>query len=901
MESNQRKILDIFPGKSLFIFWLSAIIVHTILLLSAWDMFPAEDAYPELPPATEPRHIASSKRAVLFLVGALNASVFYRTMNSMEYSMINSIVTESGRWGITWSSDQSSTENLQRLLSGTVNNDLAWFNTSTLSKPDDLVKYLNQVIYIGSKVNVEHINTTKWEIYSYPENWDIYTKKYDDVAMDMWVTDQTKTLLKDLKFLKTLPTEKTLFIIYFDGVKTLNKYEGKYSVKIGEAVARILLNIEAIVYRFKKTFNDEKTLFILASDYSTSDIKEYVSDAPTNVATPIIAWGRQITGHLLTKTKEWSVLIRDRKDIDPEDLTTLLACLLGIPTPAHSVGQLPFNYLWQNSSIIARCAMANVKQLQALYKSISDRVNLGALVKLSDLFSPVDSGKLDSLYSTFEVNVDRGKYNVVIDETNTLIMRLLDGINHYRYYYSRMAKLLAFGAYSGWLLYLCSDMIDSSIKVTNRTPSKARDIRQSPRENDEKHSTAVPETSAKHWTNFWKRLLIRSTKLSGLINILYIAISTLVTALIISAAWPARIIIYLLTMLTTWWTVLKYRKRWLACRNFLLIRNALFSRVEFCAFLMLLILTCCFFLNNIVLSVIMLLMMLVLPFADYQHVQNCYLADWMLSSIMLHFSLCYSSELSTNLIWYLLQAIFGMICSLVASKILATKLVDCPLLVLSLLAIILAVITNYLLQENIITKNFWLWTIILIIVLNVFIGSNVFPVRLMQNCNFLSVPYLLTAEGYEPITFLSIVVNLYSWVNVETYNKDNEEQRLPFMNEIPYKLRMKRKQIKWKDKRRAFICFTYILVSYLALGNDKNIIHVFKNINMGYNYTNWSPLFIFLVKTHLHDHDSEHVLLDNHETVWQKHENRATMYAHHNGDCRIHTIDYCYSGEHFDH
>nr|CDS35287.2 gpi ethanolamine phosphate transferase 1 [Hymenolepis microstoma] len=115
--------------------------------------------------------------------------------------------------------------------------------------------------------------------------------------------------------------------------------------------------------------------FIFTADHGMTDWGSHGAGSAHETITPLIVWGKHIPRPVspfkfvdLSPTTKSS----SRIDIRQADLCPLIACLLGIPIPAHSIGELPLEFLDLDPSLkvglIRENALHALKQLHIKYE-----------------------------------------------------------------------------------------------------------------------------------------------------------------------------------------------------------------------------------------------------------------------------------------------------------------------------------------------------------------------------------------------------------------------------------------------------------------------------------------------------------------------------------------------------
>ncbi|KAK9499055.1 hypothetical protein O3M35_003570 [Rhynocoris fuscipes] len=770
-----------------WLIWFMALMIHILFLISIVDMFPGVTEFKNVKRSIERKHEGVGDRAVIFLVAGLNLTLFYTLVHNSAFLRLNKALTECGSWAVTWSNNGNTRDNLLTLISGAETMQVPWFYKES-SQPDLLTSNLDRVTYIGGRY-VDFLNEIdNWNVYTYPEEWSNYTKLYDGNAMDRWIWLSTKEILQNLTSINN--NTKELYLIYFEGLKIINKYDGKNSVNAQKAALRILSIIDDLINSFDSVYNDQRTVYILTSDFVRNDIKEYADDTISEFPIPILAWGAGIAGQRNDKSL-LSLKSKERHDIDFKDITPLLACVLGLPTPAHSTGSLPFYYLKNNLSLIARCTLSNINQLYTLCLREYNDVNSKAKIKLSTILDQIDLTTVPKIYERFTKNIENNEYGSVIINGVKLMQHLQNLVFYYKNYYTRVAKIIICTLYLGWIIYLASFLFDKPNAQINRN-IETNTI------NQQSKKTEMRKT-------FFKRIFAPKVIMRCLIDFIYITICAAIITITWLADWPITILIYLTALFLTIFGLIKYGNRWRLCKTTLINRTDAVTGMKFGVYVIIYLIMCVFFLETSVYTAVVILTAISLPYSDYLKVKNSYLSDWMLTSLFLVFFMSYGNDYQTNFIGIILQIIILISICFGLSIKLKIKLIDLPLVVLTLFATILAAITNCLIRENIITSTLWLWILTLPLLFIVIIGSNTLCIRLMQCGISLCIPYILSAKSYEVLTYFCIFIHLCAWFTVETFRNYEHYEKLPIFHDITLITDTRLHNLQWCNGRRAFM------------------------------------------------------------------------------------------------
>ncbi|KAK7059142.1 Glycosyl phosphatidyl inositol anchor synthesis [Paramarasmius palmivorus] len=312
--------------------------------------------------------------------------------------------------------------------------------------------------------------------WTYNEEDEDFTK--DATALDTWVLDNFKTLLKnattDPVLDSQLREEKVIIFLHLLGLDTTGhsyRPHSKEYMRNIQVVDKIVKETEELISDFYK---DQLTSYIFTADHGMSVIGNHGDGNPDSTRTPFIAWGRGLRGPLTNPTpsshdsysKPWDLNSNYRRDMEQADITPLMATLLGVDWPVNSVGVLPDvdprkpAFLAPRHGVrkIAEAGITNAKMILEHY-----RVKHDLMKAKKHLYKPFPELENNGPNSTeplriaalkeIEKQIDAGNMYVARMQTLALIQKGLRGIRYLETYERTLVQTIAAFAYTGWAAY----------------------------------------------------------------------------------------------------------------------------------------------------------------------------------------------------------------------------------------------------------------------------------------------------------------------------------------------------------------------------------------------------------------------------------------------------------------
>lgn len=227
--------------------------------------------------------------------------------------------------------------------------------------------------------------------------------------MDVWVFNRAAEFLRSNVTTEMRSARGLVFFLHLGALDALGHVFRPHSREYWDDAALVDRSVAGLVEIFDDAFgHDGRTAWIFSSDHGMTSRGAHGDGNPEATRTPLVAWGagvrgptRLVVGHgrgmgidspqnsqspppLLPRplpsgsridtgmsasdeaelTSRWGLSHLERRDVAQADVASLMASLLGVPVPAHSVGFLPVALLnpgparaaavWRNAAQLFR-------------------------------------------------------------------------------------------------------------------------------------------------------------------------------------------------------------------------------------------------------------------------------------------------------------------------------------------------------------------------------------------------------------------------------------------------------------------------------------------------------------------------------------------------------------------
>jgi phosphatidylinositol glycan class N len=222
-------------------------------------------------------------------------------------------------------------------------------------------------------------------------DWHYSSAEEDFAARDLTVLDtmvfnRVQAFLQGAKENATLRVElaqdRIVFFLHLLGLDSNGHAHRPFSPEYTQNMALVDRGVAAVAQLFDDYYGDGLTAFVFTSDHGMSAKGAHGDGDPANTRTPLVIWGAGVrgpepvgeaddprggvdTGFSLAQerrfSRDWGLGHLRRLDIEQADLSPLLASLIGVPNPVHSVGRLPSRHLL-SSRFATHSLLRNARQ-----------------------------------------------------------------------------------------------------------------------------------------------------------------------------------------------------------------------------------------------------------------------------------------------------------------------------------------------------------------------------------------------------------------------------------------------------------------------------------------------------------------------------------------------------------
>lgn len=762
--------------------WLLAVIVHFILFQIAGELkekngiIQGNDIKPSVLDDKRP-----SNRLLLIVVEGLRWDVFNAKGNISNFS---SEVRKRGKVGPMYVNVPSNRyRGLVKMTTGVPGDDGTNKTANVFNG--------SKAVYIGPSSLANMLNNIN-ESYSYPQEWENLTVSPNETKGDEWVF---KTWHKLLSTSKLHNKDASMFFFYLNGLEMASQLDGPKSYRALKELKYILDSLESVYWDTEKFFPDSKTSYILTSDYSFIKDNEDGEYTINESLVPLITWGAGLTSTNQITVEDASRLIR-KGFIRQEDLAPFISYLIGTEIPFNNFGDAPIIRLSKNKDR-ADLLLLNAKQLVQLFLSFEKAYAFG----LASLCSPLNEYYIDTYLSAITKALSVQDYYLSIARSQELIELALNGIRYYRNYESNILWICALISLIGWTAVTLG-WVAEKVKVT---PIIQREM--------------VPEGQGQESNQSNTKSLTIFQRVFTPIFIVHticFIIFCITTGVLLFISAPLIISLAAILATTISWLAAKCSLDWIKLYKSLSLNEVKIKKEKPIMYLVYFVVFTCFLSYPIIVQIMLSFGIMFSALSDLRYSPGQHLAYWMLSSLSYLILLHYNFN-SPYLPVLIIAAMVWIVAGAVFLHCLKVRFMDWPIFLVAFLSIALISIHSQYgpptTGHNLILR----WAPMLLIFFVPLIGSSSLPVRLFQLCLCLSVCVFFLSLSFEPISLLVILSHIFSWSLLEGYSNISE------LVSSTLRFSVVSTSITWTDVRITYYFLSYILTSFLVIGNSYNI------------------------------------------------------------------------------
>eukprot|EP01063_Lacrimia_lanifica_P039974 TRINITY_DN8922_c0_g2_i1.p1 TRINITY_DN8922_c0_g2~~TRINITY_DN8922_c0_g2_i1.p1 ORF type:complete len:902 (+),score=249.44 TRINITY_DN8922_c0_g2_i1:129-2834(+) len=307
----------------------------------------------------------------------------------------------------------------------------------------------------------------------------------DPRQVDTWVVDNMTHFFhgasKNETLAARLRSERVVFFLHFLGMDSAGHKFGTGGTGYLESMAHVdkcLRDASRVLDEFYG--HDNETVYVITADHGMTRRGSHGDGSPEETRVPIIAYGAGLNPRCRERRgappsgvkfwqeafssleeevaytrRRWAGAPSERIDLEPADVSILMASLLSSPLPVHSEGTVPLEYLAEDPAVRAHAAFTNLRQARTRVEGAADLRQ----ERSKGWFTPwPQTEATEEAFQKFESDLASGEYSALLHggAFETLIERYREGSVYYREY-DRLFMTLAVGfAYVTWVLYSAS-------------------------------------------------------------------------------------------------------------------------------------------------------------------------------------------------------------------------------------------------------------------------------------------------------------------------------------------------------------------------------------------------------------------------------------------------------------
>ncbi|KAJ8736343.1 hypothetical protein PYW08_006999 [Mythimna loreyi] len=465
------------------------IFLHITFLFSIFDIYFKSPIVKNVVPY-QPQHDYLADRLVLFVVDGLRAESF---VNYTTMPYLRSVANSYGRWGI--SNTQVPTESRPGHVAV-----IAGFyeDPSAIAKgwkenPVDFDSVFNQTSYtwcwgtydivnIFTKANIDdHIVVHEFDPYDQSFSTDKNT-----TLLDAWVFENVKKFFQESYYnnltKEKLQSTKIILFLHLLGTDTAGHTHKPKTPNFLTTLKHVDEGIKDIEKVIRDYYNDDgKTTFLMTSDHGMTDWGSHGAGDDHETKTPYVIWG---SGIIKTKMQHFDpetvgMSKEHRLDIDQVDLSPIMATILSIPVPVNSRGKLKTELFDMALPNKAKAIYSNCRQLASQYNKKRLDVEENAISFLYQPYEPFSKEKYQELIQFSEKLLVEEEFEKLILLSEEIIYLSLTGLKYYHNYYQQTLLVLVTLSFLGWIACLLKILLQQEMNtqaetsnLKNRTSSK---------------------------------------------------------------------------------------------------------------------------------------------------------------------------------------------------------------------------------------------------------------------------------------------------------------------------------------------------------------------------------------------------------------------------------------------
>lgn len=439
---------------------------QVILLLSIFDIYfksPIISGIPDQNVDYNP----PADRLVLFVGDGLRADTFYNYANGSSSLYFKNLLKTSATYGICHTRvPTESRPGHIALIAGFYEDPSAIFKgwkdnivefDSVFNKSDTTISWGSPDIVSMFKKGAIAGNV---HTYTYdPELQDFSGKNGSSVILSEWVFNKVKLFFDESKsdeiIRRRLMKKKLVLFLHLLGTDVSGHIDKPNSKEYLENLIYIEKGIKEIEQILESYYNDNRTAYVFTSDHGMTNWGSHGDGSVSETEVPIVTWG---AGLSYAKKNSVSLPV----NINQADVAPLMATLIGVPIPVHSVGILPLNLFNTDAEARAKYLLANALQMNAAFSTARIKIEQQLFKLFYSPYEPLSTSVQDRYLQDITTFFKLSRTDESIKLCYEWINLSLQGIHYYNTYYKLPLLLCVTFVSLGWITLLILET--SSIK-----------------------------------------------------------------------------------------------------------------------------------------------------------------------------------------------------------------------------------------------------------------------------------------------------------------------------------------------------------------------------------------------------------------------------------------------------
>lgn len=819
--SYLRRIIKTEELKHIFL----CFIIHAVFLISIFDIYfqsPIVDGINSVKNSVEP----SAKRIVLFVGDGVRIDKFFEINNDASTSFLRNVIEEKGRWGISRTRVPTESrpghvaimagfyEDPSAIFKGWKDNPVEFdtiFNQSRWTfgwgSPDILLMFNKG---IAAKRIFMQTYSSDMETF--------FGKNSIAQRQSLWSYEKLKYMISESQLNSSLQEalieDKLIYFVHMLGTDTSGHADKPASKEYLENIRITDDIVRDTVHLINEFYRDNRTAFIYTSDHGMTDWGSHGDGSLAETETPFVAWGAGILAPQRLYFQEtdarhsvdqWPHNLT-RNDLEQIDISSLMAVLIGVPIPVHSIGVLPIDYLDMDAMKKNEALYMNAQQLYAQYVRKREIVQRNAI---SWLYVPFDDARLEEVQLSMRHTFEKNGYTPgnLMFEISTLIDYIRSGISYYHNYYQRPLLIAISLSYVGWIVQLMLYLVEPSNQMfLNMTSSSKK----------------------------------RRKHLYMMVNGIGTGLFLLIVGLLNTQNLPLQYHVYFCLPLIIWWNAIRSFVDWYCCSNMPKLKVPVISKlvIHLCIYGLATELLVFVFFERRILTVIMLASTAYQLFK--KPVKSILVACiWIISSIVIcvfpllpvigakpdNFYLIMS-----GIIW---AVFFAIICWYIVKEV---RSLAVSFILLELTVFLVVHVTSVYSEKREVPTIYRIcsWCLLCLLPLIPIFDrrqQKILP-RILYSLFSYGSMMILFSVAHESLFMPCFSVHLVTWFIIEYENVRRKDTKPilkttvesgDFGDAFDKKLEHVEQSIQFDDIRKSYFFFLYIVYSFFATGNMASI------------------------------------------------------------------------------